>query len=79
MGDPLEEDVEPVDEVAQALENGFRPGRWWQAISLDGTVQAETSNPADFVELGLFDKDDIRFYHQYIRSDEEWVKETPRP
>lgn len=75
--DPLEEDVSPVDEVAKALERGFQPGRWWVAAQLDGTVLAETSRPADFKELELLDREDVRFYRQYVRTSEEWVKETP--
>lgn len=75
--DPLEEDVPPVDEVAQALERGFEPGRWWLASQLDGTVLAETSNPKEFKGLGLLDRTDVRFYRQYVRRDEEWVTETP--
>lgn len=79
MGDPLEEDMESVDDIAQALERGFSPGLWWMASNTDGLVLAETSNPVEFVELGLMDRDDVKIYRQYLRSDVEWVRETPKP
>lgn len=74
MSDPLEEDVVPVNEIAEVLRRGYRPGRWWRAMSLDGTMLAETSNPSEFIYLGLADREDVRFYQMYTRVDEEWVK-----
>ena len=77
MADPLEEDAPPVDEIAQALERGFEPGRWWQANDREGNMLAETSSPSDFAHLGLFDRPDVTFFRQYVRQDTEWVKEDP--
>lgn len=74
MSDPLEEDVAPVDEIASAIESGYRPGRWWRAVDSEGTLLAETSNPSEFRYLGLTDRDDVFFYQMYTRVDEEWVK-----
>lgn len=76
MADPLEEDVVPVSEVAQAIARGYRPGRWWRAMSMDGVMLAETSNPSEFKYLGLADREDVKFYQMYTRVDEEWVNVT---
>lgn len=76
MEDPLAEDSPPVNEIAHAIERGYRPGRWWVASQLDGTVLAQTSNPSEFTYLGLVDREDVRFYQMYTRTDEEWVKVT---
>lgn len=75
--DPLEEDVQSVDEVVNALERGFTPGRWWQCNNMNGELQAETSDPREFESLGLLDRDDVAFYQQYIRTDIEWVRTDP--
>lgn len=72
--DELEEDAPPVNEIAHAIERGYRPGRWWRAMSLDGAMLAETSNPSEFTYLGLADREDVRFFQMYTRTDEEWVK-----
>lgn len=72
--DELEENVPPVDEVKRALERGFSPARWVRAVALDGTLLAETSNPSEFRYLGLTDREDVRFYQMYTRTDEEWVR-----
>lgn len=74
FGNSEEEHVRPKDEVAWAIERGFTPGRWWQAIDMDGVLQAETSDPSEFEGLGLTGRDDIAFYHQFIRTDVEWVR-----
>lgn len=74
--DDLEEDVPPVDEVAEITARGFRPGRWWQAIDREGVMLAETSNPSEFAYLGLADREDVRFFQMYTRQEEEWVKVT---
>lgn len=79
MTDPLEEDAAPIDEVTGAFQRGFQPGRWWKAIDVHGNLLAETSRPSDFVDLGLTDRSDVRFYHQYFRMDNEWIRETPVP
>lgn len=65
-----------MDEVAQAIERGFRPGRWWRAIDREGVMLAETSNPNEFAYLGLTEREDVSFLQMYTRQDEEWVKVT---
>lgn len=73
----MAEDAEPVDEIQDALDRGFEPGRLWIANVKEGETLAETSNPEDFRHLGLMDRDDVAFYRQYTQVISEWVKETP--
>lgn len=74
----MNEDVEPVDEIQQALDRGFEPGRLWRVNDKEGNTLAETSSPKEFLFFGLLSRNDVDIYRQYNRFESEWVKEMPK-
>jgi hypothetical protein len=58
-------------------EEGFEPGRWWQAVDSEGKLLAETSNPDEFKGLGLLDEEGVTFRRLYARTENVWVDESP--
>jgi hypothetical protein len=64
------------EELAMA-EEGFEPGRWWQAVNSEGEILAETSDPDDFKDFGFLNKEGVTFRRLYARTERTWVTESP--
>jgi hypothetical protein len=62
----------------ELMGDGFEPGRWWQAVSAEGKLFAETSDPSDFEQLELLDKEGVKFYRYYTRQLRAWAEADPK-
>ena len=63
------------------MDDGFEPTKLYKAVKeVNGEekLMAETSRPYDFVDLGLVDQPDIKFYRLYERKEYEWSRDIIR-